>query len=98
LTNLAGASCVAARLREILAAVPISTSAGPLAVTVSIGVTALETAQELETISIAELPRAADRLLYVSKNLGRDRATAALVDPAATVPSGAPAGAENEVN
>ena len=76
-TNLAGASCVAKKVREVLAAEPIATSAGSLIVTVSIGVTAVETADELASTSVAELLRAADRCLYVSKNLGRDRVTAA---------------------
>jgi two-component system cell cycle response regulator len=76
-TTLNGASCVAKKVREVLAAEPIVTSAGPLFVTVSIGVTAVETTDELASVSMAELLRAADRCLYVSKNLGRDRVTAA---------------------
>jgi two-component system, cell cycle response regulator len=76
-TTLDGASCVAKKVREVLAAEPIATSAGPLFVTVSIGVTAVETVDELASISMVELLRAADRCLYVSKNLGRDRVTAA---------------------
>jgi two-component system cell cycle response regulator len=97
-TTLTGASCVAARLREMLAAAPISTSAGPLAVTVSMGVTALETEQELDTITMSELLRAADRLLYASKNSGRDRATAATVHAAAMLLPGAQAGVKSEIN
>ena len=76
-TTLDGASCVAKKVREVLAAEPIATSAGALFVTVSIGVTALETPEELAGASTVELLRAADRCLYVSKNLGRDRVTAA---------------------
>jgi two-component system, cell cycle response regulator len=76
-TTLDGASCVAKKVREVLAVEPIATSAGPLFVTVSIGATAVETADELARISMVELLRAADRCLYVSKNLGRDRVTAA---------------------
>jgi two-component system cell cycle response regulator len=97
-TNLKGASCVAARLREILAAEAITTCAGPLAVTVSIGVTALETLQELNSISVRALLRAADRLLYASKYLGRDRATAASVDCAGASPPGAQPGVNREAN
>jgi len=81
-TGLKGASAAAARLREVLAAHPISTSAGPLSVTVSMGVTALETAQELSAVSVSELLRAADRYLFTSKHMGRDRATVAAVGPA----------------
>jgi diguanylate cyclase (GGDEF)-like protein len=76
-TTLEGASCVAKKVRQVLAAEPIATSAGPLFVTVSIGVTAVETADELAAVSVVELLRAADRCLYVSKNLGRNRVTAA---------------------
>jgi len=76
-TTLDGASCVAKKVREILAAEPIATSAGALFVTVSIGVTAVETAEEVASDSVVELLRAADRCLYVSKILGRDRVTAA---------------------
>jgi two-component system cell cycle response regulator len=75
-TGLKGASCVAERLRQALAAQPIATCSGPLSVTVSIGVTALETEQELSVVSVTDLLRAADRCLYASKNQGRDRVTA----------------------
>jgi diguanylate cyclase (GGDEF)-like protein len=84
-TNLRGASRAADRLREVLAAQPISTSSGPMAVTVSMGVTALETAQELSAVSVPELLRAADRYLFTSKHLGRDRATVAAVGFAQTL-------------
>jgi two-component system cell cycle response regulator len=76
-TTLEGASCVAKKVCKVLAAEPIATSAGALFVTVSIGVTAVETAEELASVSVIELLRAADRCLYVSKNLGGDRVTAA---------------------
>jgi diguanylate cyclase (GGDEF)-like protein len=81
-TTLKGASRAADRLRLALAAYPMSTSAGSLSVTVSMGVTALETAQELSAVSVRELLRAADRFLYTSKRLGRDRATVAPVGSA----------------
>jgi len=84
-TSLQGASHAAQRLREALAAHPISTSSGPLVVTVSMGVTALETAQELSAVSVSELLRAADRYLFTSKHLGRDRATVAAVGCTATL-------------
>lgn len=79
-TTLRGASRAAERLREALVANPISTSAGPLAVTVSMGVTALETPQELCAVSVPELLRTADRYLFKSKQQGRDRATVAAVE------------------
>jgi two-component system cell cycle response regulator len=66
---------IAARLRQTLAANSIPTSAGLLGITVSIGISALETQQELREASVLELLRAADRGLYASKRSGRDRAT-----------------------
>jgi two-component system, cell cycle response regulator len=66
---------IAARLRHTLGANTIPTSAGPLGITVSIGIAALETEQELAEASVVELLRAADRGLYASKRSGRDRAT-----------------------
>jgi two-component system cell cycle response regulator len=85
-TGLQGASAAALRLREVLAAHPISTSSGPLAITVSMGVTAVETAEELSAVSARDLLRAADRFLFTSKHLGRDRATVAAVGSATTHP------------
>ena len=82
-TGLLGASRAAARLRAALAAHPMSTSSGLFAVTVSMGVTALETATELGKVSVPELLRTVDRCLFVSKERGRDRATAAKVGFAA---------------
>lgn len=76
-TTLGGASQVAKRLRHVVAGQPIPTCAGSLTITVSIGVTAVESTDELASVSVVELLRAADRCLYVSKNLGKDRATAA---------------------
>jgi diguanylate cyclase (GGDEF)-like protein len=83
-TGLQGASSAADRLRQALVTRPMSTSAGPLAVTVSMGVTALETPEELSGVSARELLRAADRYLFTSKLLGRDRATVARVGCAIT--------------
>jgi two-component system, cell cycle response regulator len=78
-TNLRSASCAADRVRRLLAAHPIATSSGPLAVTVSMGVTAVETAQERISVSVRALLRAADRCLYSSKHHGKDRATVASI-------------------
>jgi diguanylate cyclase (GGDEF)-like protein len=75
-TPLVGGCRVAERLRNSLSAQPIATSAGPLVVTISIGIAALETAADLEKASASELLSQADRCLYTSKKLGRDRATA----------------------
>jgi two-component system cell cycle response regulator len=81
-TNLNEASCVADRLRQVLAADKITTRTGPLAITVSIGISVVETARELSEASVLDLLRAADQGLYVSKRSGRDRATTIAVDDA----------------
>lgn len=75
-TNLSGAICVADKLRRALSGDPIPTCAGRLSVTVSVGTTALETAEDFDTASVVEILRAADRCLYISKRAGRDRITA----------------------
>jgi two-component system cell cycle response regulator len=74
-TNLKGAQCVAQKLRRILTAPPLSINDRPLRLTVSIGVTALETCRELSNISAAELLRAADQGLIASKQSGKDQVT-----------------------
>ncbi len=79
-TNLQGAICVVQRLRDAVSASAISTSAGSIKVTASMGVTALETAEDLKSGSSADLLRAADRELYMSKIIGRERAAADPVD------------------
>jgi diguanylate cyclase (GGDEF)-like protein len=61
-TPARGASRVAQKLRETLAAQPVLTVAGPLSITASIGVTAVEPRQELEgAVRIRDMLRAADR-------------------------------------
>jgi diguanylate cyclase (GGDEF)-like protein len=97
-TPLTGASRVAEKLRLAMASQPVPTGSGPLHATVSIGVTALETAQERANISVAELLRAADQCLYMSKNLGRDRTTCVPAARAAAVMTSALAGAKHEIN
>jgi diguanylate cyclase (GGDEF)-like protein len=97
-TALRGATRVAEKLRHALASQGVPTSSGPLQVTVSVGVTALETEHDLATVSVAELLRAADQCLYVSKNLGRDRSTSVSAVRAGTVMSSALASAKHELN
>ena len=84
-TDLRGASRAAERIRAVLASHPVTTASGPLAVTVSMGVTAAETSLELTSVSVRELLRAADRHLFTSKHLGRDRATVASIDSGTTL-------------
>jgi two-component system cell cycle response regulator len=97
-TTLKGASCVADKLRQALASTSIPTPAGPLTVTVSIGVTAVETAEELAGVSVLELMRAADRCLYASKHMGRDRATAAIAIHIDATLAHLRLGGRNEIN
>jgi diguanylate cyclase (GGDEF)-like protein len=77
-TNLEGASTVAHKLRRILMSPPIVIHERPLKVTVSIGVTALETRRDLSNTAPLDLLRAADLALYTSKRSGKDKVTSAL--------------------
>ena len=97
-THLNGASHVAEKVRSMLSGRPISTAGGPLRVTVSIGVTSVETPTELAGVSVVQLLRAADRCLYASKHLGRDRATAMSAARVVSLMSLAHPGAKNEIN
>lgn len=60
---------IAERLRRAFADAPVPTSAGPVTVTISVGVTALK---EQDT-SVHDLLTRADRALYAAKAAGRDR-------------------------
>jgi diguanylate cyclase (GGDEF)-like protein len=75
-TNLKGANCVAHKLRNVLSNPPMVINKRPLKLTVSIGVTALETRRELSITTAVELLRAADQGLYASKRSGKDQVTA----------------------
>ena len=97
-TTLSGASIVADKLLANFSGRPIPTHAGPVSVTVSIGATAIETPRERENISVHDLLRAADRFLYASKALGKDRVTVAPAECAVVELSALPARATNEIN
>jgi diguanylate cyclase (GGDEF)-like protein len=75
-TDLKGAKCVAQKLSCIFARPPLVIRERPLAATVSVGATALETHRELSRTSAAELLRAADRQLYASKRSALNHAPA----------------------
>jgi len=67
--NLNVAMTVVERIRNDIASSPIATRAGPLAVTISIGIVACDTAHA----DVKSLIRAADELLYRAKKNGRNR-------------------------
>jgi hypothetical protein len=61
-TRVLGANRVAYKLRRAYVGSPVMTHAGPIGFSVSVGVTAVEPAQEIENVSkIEHLLRAADR-------------------------------------
>jgi diguanylate cyclase (GGDEF)-like protein len=74
-TNLSGAEMVAERLREAIAVAPMRTRAGMINVTVSIGVSVLESGTDRRDISVESLMHVADACLYASKEDGRNRVT-----------------------
>jgi two-component system cell cycle response regulator len=74
-TDLSGATSVAERIRQSLECEAIRTSFGPCPITVSAGVSALETECELSEDAVLALLRSADEGLYASKRLGRNRVT-----------------------
>lgn len=72
-TNLSSAQTLAERINRSVSNQPFETSAGELAITVSIGVSALKHASD-ETDDVL---RRADEALYESKSSGRDQVTVA---------------------
>ncbi len=97
-TSVHGANRVAQKLRHTYSQYPVSTHAGPVSFTASVGVTAVEAAHEMEGVSrIEHLLRAADRGLYASKRLGGDRVSAAEVTVGMTA-AGKQTGGKNGSN
>ena len=68
-TDLDGAVITAERLRRAMSRSPFETSAGPLTMTLSIGIAVLHAGTE----GLSCLLLRADAALYAAKNLGRDR-------------------------
>ena len=97
-TTLHGAECFAKKLCHVVASQPILTVAGPLTVTASIGVTAVEMPRDFARISALDLLRVADYFLYLSKSLGRNRATAAPVSSVQPATLNALPGVTNDIN
>jgi two-component system cell cycle response regulator len=97
-TDVAGAHRAAKKLRKMFAHYPVATHVGPVILTVSIGITALEAEREIQEPSkIEDLLRAADRGLYASKMLGGNKATAVRVS-AGKVANINQAGDKNGIN
>jgi len=97
-TGLPGASTVANKLRTSFSGSHIVTGAGLVKATISIGVAVVENVHGRETLSVGDLLRAADRCLYASKTLGRDRVTAAPTGCVDADMSGPPARGSHEIN
>jgi two-component system cell cycle response regulator len=72
-TALAGAAATAEKIRTILQASPVVTSAGPLRISASFGVATLVPSNDSAEACSAELLRRADEALYRSKLAGRNR-------------------------
>jgi two-component system cell cycle response regulator len=82
-TDAGGAKIVAQKLGQVFAQCPVSTHAGPVDFTASIGVTAIDARHGIKnTPSILDLLRAADRGLYASKRGAGNQATATAVTTA----------------
>jgi two-component system, cell cycle response regulator len=78
-TDLAGATIVAERVRAAVAGEPVRAHNARLDMTVSLGCTALESAEDFLRHSCTEMISCADRCLYVSKQHGRNRVTLSYV-------------------
>jgi diguanylate cyclase (GGDEF)-like protein/PAS domain S-box-containing protein len=68
-TNLSTARQVAERMRERVDNIPLTTTAGPVSITISLGVATLMG----EIMSLEELIADADKALYEAKETGRNR-------------------------
>lgn len=74
-TAISAAQVVAERIRRAICAQPMTTLAGTVDITVSIGISGVALPTELLRLSHKDLLRAADRCLYQSKHAGRNRVT-----------------------
>jgi two-component system, cell cycle response regulator len=73
-TSLDGAHCVAEKIRADCAESAFNTTAGPLSLTVSLGIAALQPAVDVKSAT-SDLLHRADVALYRSKHEGRNRVT-----------------------
>jgi two-component system cell cycle response regulator len=97
-TNAVGANRVAQKLHQVLARFPVASHMGPVKVTVSIGVTAVEAEHEAQdAFKFEELLRAADRGLYASKKMGGNQANSAPLQGKKSISTRQPGG-KNGIN
>ena len=85
-TGIAGGALVAEKVRRSIADTPMRVSTALLNVTVSIGVSGLSTGADRADYTIESLLQLADRRLYASKELGRNRITLPRSVPAIQAP------------
>ncbi len=74
-THLQGARVVAESMRAAVSAMPMGTAAGPIDITVSVGVSSVGAFPDRGAATVEQLLRRADDCLYFSKRTGRDRVT-----------------------
>jgi two-component system OmpR family response regulator len=74
-TPLAGARVVAEAMRAVVSGAAMRTAAGPIEVTVSVGVSSIGVFTDRGAATVEQLLRRADDCLYFSKRSGRDRVT-----------------------
>jgi two-component system, cell cycle response regulator len=86
-TDLTGAAAVAEKVRVAMGSKPVSTVAGPLSASVSIGYSALVNPTDLRRWSPEDLLHAADQQLYTAKHAGRNRCCGALVTASPQTPA-----------
>jgi two-component system cell cycle response regulator len=75
-TDVTGALVVAEKLRQYVASAPMMTAAGPMNVTVSIGVASVDARTLSADTTLEDIVMWADRGLYKSKQAGRNKVTA----------------------
>lgn len=74
-TALAGGVTVGEKIRRAISSTPLATRAGPIPVTVSVGVSSMEPGAPSDSLDADDLLQIADRALYASKQNGRNRTT-----------------------
>ena len=78
-TSYEAGMVTAEKIRAAIAAVPLSTPAGDLAITASFGVAAIDAEIGAEQVLAEHLMRRADECLYEAKQAGRNRVVGALL-------------------